>query len=180
MRLAKLPVLVAALALAAPAAARAGLLLEGSAGLGVQLSPSVERAPVNVMLAPGYGIDILGTKLKLELGLLGNLGDVRSSKFDLELRPMVVLAPPILPLYLRGIVAVQNLVNGPTNWAYGGALGTSFSLFGLGVFIEAGVLPRNAKIDTTTNMPVVGSTPNPTKDEFRWFAEGRVGAFFEF
>jgi hypothetical protein len=160
-----------------PRSASAGFLLEGSVGTGAQLDPSVERTPVNVMLAPGWGFAGL---LKLELGLLGNLGDVQNSKFDLELRPMVVISPPLVPIYLRAIFAVQNLIEGPTTYAYGGALGLSFSLFGAGVFVEAGVLPRNVKVDVVTNVPVVGTAANATRDEFRWFAEGRVGAFYEF
>src|SRR6266568_4208956 len=161
----KLLLAIAAIAAltAFPRSASAGFLLEGSVGSGAQLSPSVERTPVNVMLAPGWGFAGL---LKLELGLLGNLGDVQNSKFDLELRPMVVISPPIVPIYLRAIFAVQNLIEGPTTYAYGGALGLSFSLFGAGVFV--------------TNIPVVGTAAHATRDEFRWFAEGRLGAFYEF
>ncbi len=175
----KLLLAIAAIAAltAFPRSASAGFLLEGSVGSGAQLSSSVERTPVNVMLAPGWGFAGL---LKLELGLLGNLGDVQNSKFDLELRPMVVISPPFVPLYLRAIFAVQNLIDGPTTYAYGGALGLSFSLFGAGVFVEAGVLPRNVKVDVVTNIPVVGTAAHATRDEFRWFAEGRVGAFYEF
>ena len=175
----KLLLVTAAVAgfIAFPRSASAGFVLEGSVGSGAQLSPSVERTPVNVMLAPGWGFAGL---LKLELGLLGNLGDVQNSKFDLELRPMVVISPPFVPLYLRATFAVQNLIDGPTTYAYGGALGFSFGLFGAGVFVEAGVLPRSVKVDAVTNVPVVGTAVNATRDEVRWFAEGRVGAFYEF
>lgn len=167
---------VAALALV-PAPASAGFGVEVSAGSGVQLSPSVERTPVNVMVAPGYGLAGL---LRLELGLVGNLGDVQNSKFDLELRPMVVISPPLFPLYLRAIFAVQNLVDGPTTLAYGGALGLSFGLAGVGLFVEAGVLPRNAKVAVATGLPVFGATGVATRDEFRWFLEGRAGLSFGF
>jgi len=160
-----------------PRVASAGFLLEGSVGSGGQLSPSTERTPVNVMLAPGWGF---AGMLKLELGLIGGLSDVQNSKFDLELRPMVVISPPLFPLYLRVIFAVQNLINGPATYAYGGALGLSFSLFGAGLFVEAGALPRNVTIDAVTNVPVVGTAAHATRQEFRWFAEGRVGAFYEF
>jgi hypothetical protein len=173
----KVLVAVAALALVTPLAASAGPVLEGSVGMGAQLQPSVDRAPVNLMLAPGWGFAGI---LKLELGLVAALGDVQNSKFDLEVRPMVVISPPLFPLYVRGILAVQNLVNGPTTFAYGGALGLSASLFGAGLFIEAGVLPRNVKVAVATNLPVVGTTTAATKDEFRWFMEGRVGAFYDF
>jgi hypothetical protein len=162
---------------AAPLAASAGPIVEGSVGLGSQLRPSIERQPVSVMLAPGWSF---AGMLKLELGVVAGLGDVQSSKFDMELRPMVVVSPPFFPLYLRGILAVQNLVNGPTAYAYGGALGLSFGLLGAGVFLEAGVLPRNVKVDAATGTPVIGSTTAATRDEFRWFAEGRLGAFYAF
>jgi hypothetical protein len=161
----------------APLTARAGPVVEGSVGVGWQLTTSVDRTPVNVMVAPGWGFAGL---LKLELGLLANMGDVQNSKFDLELRPMVVISPPLIPLYLRGIFAVQNFVNGPTAIAYGAALGVSFGLLGAGLFVEAGVLPRNVKVDATTNARVVGSTSSPTKDVFRWFVEGRAGAYYDF
>jgi hypothetical protein len=168
-------ILVAAvvLGLAAPQAASAGPLVEGSIGAGLQLTPSVERSPVNVMVAPGWSL--LDGILKLELGLAGSLGDIQQAKFDLELRPMVVISPPILPFYVRAVFAVQNLVNGPLTAAYGGALGFSFSLLGIGLFAEAGVLPRNVKVDTVTGRTYVGSTTNPTREEFRWFGEGRLG-----
>jgi len=161
----------------APLAASAGPIVEGSVGLGWQVRPSFDRQPVNVMVAPGWSF---ASMLKLELGVVAGLADVQSSKFDMELRPMVVVSPPLFPLYLRGILAVQNLINGPTTYAYGGAVGLSFGLLGAGVFVEAGVLPRNVKVDLATNAPVVGSTSAATRDEFRWFAEGRLGAFYEF
>ena len=178
MRTLTLTAAIAALGLALlPRAAAAGPLVEGSVGVGWQLDPSVERAPVNIMVAPGWG---LAGIVKLELGLAANLGDVQNSRFDLELRPMVVVSPPLFPLYLRGIAAVQNLIHGPTNWADGGALGLSFGLLGVGVFVEAGALPRNVTVDAVTNQPVVGTALHATRDEFRWFAEGRAGVSYEF
>jgi hypothetical protein len=176
----KLLVGIAALGLAtAPAAARAGAVVELSAGVGSQLQPSVARAPTSVMIAPGWSF---ASVLKLELGLAAALGDVRNARADVELRPMVVVSPPLFPLYLRGVLAVQNLANGPTQVAYGGAVGLSFGvpLAGLGLFAEVGLLPRNVTIDLQSGAPVVGSTANATKDEFRWFAEGRLGAYYEF
>jgi hypothetical protein len=158
---------------AAPLAARAGPVLELSAGMGSQLQPSIARSPTTVMLAPGWS---LAGILKLELGLVAALADVKDAKTDVELRPMVVVSPPLFPLYARGIFAVQNLANGrPTQLAYGGALGVSFGipLTGFGLFAELGVLPRTVK-----DVPVAGSTT--TKDEFRWFGEGRVGASYDF
>jgi hypothetical protein len=171
---------VALLGLAAtPLAAHAGAVLEVSAGMGSQLQPNLVRAPTNLMVAPGWGFAGI---LKLELGLVAALGDVRTGKADMELRPMLVVAPPLFPLYARAIFAAQNLFNGPTQIAYGGALGVSFGipLTGFGVFAELGVLPRNAKVDAASGAPVFGSTSAATRDEFRWFAEGRVGASYEF
>jgi hypothetical protein len=135
----------AALALLlAPAASRAGVVVELSAGSGFRYDPSpTERTPTNLMVAPGYSF---AGMLKLELGLVGNLGDVKGSKFDLDLRPMVVVSPPIVPIYLRGIFAVTNLTNGPQKVQYGGALGTSFGALGFGGFLEAGLVPRVVEI----------------------------------
>lgn len=162
--------LLAALALAAaPSAAHAGVVFELSAGSGVRVDPKpTERIPTNVMLASGFSF---AGMLKLELGLLGNLGDVEDSKFDLALRPMIVISPPIIPLYARGIFAVNGLVEGPTRVAWGGALGVSFGLFGLGVFLEAGYLPQDIDIpDPTTGKDV------KTRVQL---VEGRLGAYWD-
>ena len=80
---------------------------------------------------------------------------------DIELRPMLVLDPPILPMYLRAIFAVTELLEDPTV-AYGGALGVGGSLFGLGIFAETGVLPRSKN------------------DKFFWVIEGRIGVYYSF
>jgi hypothetical protein len=147
--------------LALPAAARAGAILEGSVGSGVRLNPSpVERIPTNLMLAGGYSFGIV----KLELGLLGDLADVKHSKFDLDLRPMVVLKPPLLPIYLRGILGVSGLVEGPAAVSYGAALGSRIGL-GIGAFLEAGALSRKAKIGGL--------------DKDTWIAEGRLGFYWD-
>ena len=94
--MAKLSTLFIALLLfLGPAFARAGGIYEASAGSGVRWVPSpVERIPTNLMLTGGYSF---AGVLKLELGVVGNLGDVKSSKFDLDLRPMVVIRRPSSP-----------------------------------------------------------------------------------
>jgi hypothetical protein len=157
---------LAALALAlllGPASARAGGLFEASVGSGVRWDPSpTERIPTNVMLTGGYSF---AGMLKLELGVVGNLGDVKHSKFDLDLRPMVVVAPPVLPIYLRGILGVSGLVEGPQALNYGGALGLRVGLLGVGAFLEAGALSRRIKVGTEK------------KDA--WMAEGRLGVYFD-
>lgn len=153
--------------LAGPLSARAGVVLELSAGSGFRWDPSpTERTPTNLMIAPGYS---LGGMLKLELGVLANLADVKGSKFDVDLRPMVVIAPPLFPLYLRGIFAVTNLANGPQKIQYGGALGVSFGLFGVGGFVEAGIVPRVVEV----------STPAGKTDQTHRLAEGRVGVYWD-
>jgi len=154
--------LLLAMALAA-APARADVVFELSLGSGARIDPKpTERIATNIMLAGGFSF---AGMLKLELGLLGNLGDVQDSEFDLSLRPMVVISPPLFPLYLRGILAVNGLVDGPTDVAYGAALGLSFGLFGIGAFIEAGYLPQDLKVgDEEVRVKLI---------------EGRIGGYWE-
>lgn len=158
--------------LAMPAAASAGgLHLEVSAGSGLRAGlGDVERIPTNVGLAVGYGFTDM---LKLQLGAFAAVGDVKSSvsdngagKFDVDLRAMVVLAPPVIPLYLRGIAGVTDLVDGKSKVTYGGALGLGFGMFGVGAFVEAGAMQRTY----TVTVPGVGTA---SKDG--WQVEGRVG-----
>jgi hypothetical protein len=150
-----------------PAAAQAGVVVELSAGSGFRYDPEpIERTPTNVMLAGGYSIAGI---LKLELGLAANLSDVKGSEFELDLRPMVVVSPPLFPLYARGVFGVTNLVDGPQKVTYGGALGTSFGLLGVGVFLEAGVLHRTVSITTS------GVSSNLDY----WVGEGRLGVYFD-
>jgi hypothetical protein len=149
--------------LAGPAVARAGGIFEASAGSGFRWDPQpVERIPTNVMLAAGYSF---ASVLKLELGVVGNLADVKQSKFDLDLRPMVVLKPPVLPFYARGILGVSGLLEGPQALNYGGALGVRIGLMGMGAFLEAGALSRRVKI------------AGENKDA--WMAEGRLGFYWD-
>ena len=140
---------------------QAGWVIEGSVGKGGRVNEPRGWEPTNVMFAPGYAF--LGI-LRAQLGLVGDLGDVKNSKFDLQLRPMLGIYPPILPLYARAIFAFQNLVHGPRHVAMGGAVGIKLGLpfIGLGVFAEAGMLPRFT--DGSTQAVV----------------EGRLGAFWVF
>jgi hypothetical protein len=158
--------------LALPGAARAGgLLAEFSLGSGYQLGlSSPERIPTSLGVAVGYGLTDM---LKLELGAFANLGDVQNSidnanasTFDMDLRAMVVVAPPLFPLYLRGIVGQSNVLNGPTKITYGGALGVSFGLFGIGGFVEAGAMQKTYSV----TVPGAG-----TATQEGWQAEGKVG-----
>ncbi len=157
------PLFFAAALCLAPRAARAGGMLEASLGLGWETSPDVQRMPTNIMLAPGYTFadDIV----RLELGLVGDLGDVENSKFDLELRPMVLVKPPLFPLYGRAFAGVSGLVEKPTALTYGAALGVRMGALGVGAFLEAGALRRRVKI------------ADVNKDT--WIAEGRLGVYWD-
>lgn len=145
--------------LASPA--QAGFVIEGSVGKGGRVNDPRGWEPTNVMAAPGY--EFLGI-LRAQLGLVGALGDVKNSKFDLQLRPMLGIYPPILPLYARAIFVYENLLNKPRHVAVGGAVGIKIGLpfIGLGVFAEGACIPRF--IDSTTQTVV----------------EGRLGAFWVF
>jgi hypothetical protein len=145
--------------LAAAPAAKAGIIVEGSVGKGAKLGPSpVKAEQTNIMIAPGVTFPFL----RLELGFAWDTPDLKDSKSNLELRPMVVIAPPILPLYGRVVFAVTNLIEGKTTVAYGGALGLSFGLGPIGIFAEAGLLPRSRA------------------SQINWVVEGRLGAYLEF
>jgi hypothetical protein len=150
--------LVLAVSLGAASSARAGFIVEGSLGKGASVSPEVEAQPLNVMLAPGVTIFSL---LRLQVGLVANMPDVENSKFDIGVRPMITLSPPLFPLYGRAIFAWDNLIH-DSEIAYGGALGFSIELAGIGVFAEAGFLPRKIS------------------DKTWWIIEGRAGVSLGF
>ncbi len=159
--------------LALPGAAHAGgLLAELSLGSGVRAGVGdTERIPTNVGLAVGYGFTDM---LKLEVGAFANLGDVQASVSDgnadsvtVDVRGMVVLSPPVFPLYLRGIVGVTDLSD-TSSFTYGGALGLGFGLFGVGAFVEAGAMQK----EYTVTVPGV---PGATASEKGWQVEGRLG-----
>ena len=140
--------------LAAPMAAHAGFGVEGSVGKGLVVSPDVQAEPTNLMVAPGISL----LWLRLQLGLVADLPDVEDRDFDIGLRPMLTLSPPILPLYGRLVFAFNNLMDEDLRTvAYGAVVGLSFGLAGVGVFAEAGVLPRSLN------------------SEMLWVLEGRAG-----
>lgn len=148
-------------ALLLPATARAGWIIEGSIGKGAKVSPEpVAATQSNFMLAPG--ITFIGDIVRLQVGLLNEIPDLKNSKYDLEVRPMLVVAPPILPVFARAIFAVTNLLNDKTTVAYGAAGGLKFGIGPVGVFAEAGVLPRSIA------------------SQINWVVEGRIGANLTF
>lgn len=143
------------------AKAHAGWVIEGSVGKGGQVNEPRGWEPTNIMAAPGY--EFLGL-LRAQLGLVGTLADVKQSKFDLQLRPMLGIYPPIIPLYARAIFAVENMLHRPVRYAVGGAVGIKIGLpfIGLGIFAEGAVLPRFVDSETQT------------------IVEGRLGAYWVF
>jgi hypothetical protein len=152
--------LVFALFFVVPFSARAGFIVEGSLGKGLSVRPEVRAQPVNLMVAPGL---TFVSMLRLQLGLVADLPDVEMSKFDLGVRPMLTVSPPLLPLYGRAVFAMNNLLNKESRTiAYGAALGFSLSLAGIGVFAEAGLLPRRYM------------------ERMQWVIEGRAGASIGF
>ncbi len=156
--------LTAALLLCLPllwaSSAQAGLTLSGSLGAGGEVSPEAHYQATNLMLAPGY--DFFGF-IRPELGFVGTLEQIRGGDYlnvGWELRPMVVLTAPLIPLYARLIfAAVDPFSDANRAWAYGGALGVGFALVGLGFYAEAGMLPRS--VDATLS----------------WVVEGRAGVY---
>jgi hypothetical protein len=154
-----LSALLLMVAVSVPSAASAGWGVDGSLGKGAQVKPDAKASPTNIMIAPGYGVMLL----RLQLGLVANLGDVEDDKFNLGFRPMLTISPPVLPLYARLILAVDNPTDSDLRTvSYGGAVGLSVGLAGIAVFVEAGILPRNKN------------------DEFRWVVEGRLGVSLGF
>lgn len=135
--------LVAAVCAAPLATAHAGLTLATSLGYGYQVSPTSQTDATSLMVAPGFG---LGSLLRLELGILGAWDAARAGNtagLGLQFRPMLVVSPPVLPIYGRLVLAMVDPFASTRTVAYGAAGGVSVSLGGLGLFAEAGVLPRS-------------------------------------
>jgi hypothetical protein len=154
-----------------PATSQAGWVVEGSLGKGYQVSTPRAWQQLNFMVAPGWSLPVL-SMIRLQLGIAADFADTSNSNTDIELRPMVSICPPILPVFGRAILAVQNLRGpGKTVVAYGAAGGLRFGLGPIGVFGELGVLPRSMDIPNASG----GSS-----SKFLWVFEGRAGAYLEF
>lgn len=144
-----------------PSAARAGFGIEGSVGKGGQVSEPRAAEQATLMLAPGFQF----LMVRFSLGLVNNLPDTEAGQYNLELRPMIGFFPPILPIYGRIVFAFTDLLGRedvPNEIAYGGAAGFKLGLGPVGVFAEAGVLPRSRR------------------SEISWVVEGRVGVALGF
>lgn len=138
-------------------AAQAGWVLEGSVGKPYQLTEPKGWQPTNIMLAPGYEVLEM---LRFQLGVAAQLADVDNSKFAAQLRPMIGLFPPIIPLFARATFAIQNLGR-DAKIGTGISGGLKLSVLGVGVFVEGGYLPV---FDGGTKSAI----------------EGRLGAFIAF
>jgi hypothetical protein len=149
-----------------PAAAQAGWLVEGSLGKGYFVSKPRGWDQINFMVAPGWSPPVLSL-IRLQLGVAVDFADKSNSKTMYELRPMVSICPPILPIFGRAIVAIRNLGgDGDTVYAYGAAGGVRFGLGPIGVFGEVAALGQKI--------------PAGTEKKFMWEVEGRAGAYLEF
>jgi len=112
---------------AAPLAARADIIVEGSVATGRVLSPDEAkgRTPTSLMIAPGFTLAFI----HLQLGIDGILGDTEGSSSTVSYRPMVTVMPPILPLYARLVFAFTHPFDSDQRTTqYGGAVGVSFDL----------------------------------------------------
>ncbi len=148
-----------AVLVALPLSAKAGFVIEASGGYGVQVSPGVETGlPPNVMLAAGYG---LGEIIRAEIGFVVDKPEGEDPT-NLRIRPMLVVDPPVLPVYGRLIVGFANLLDDERAFEYGAALGVGGSVGGLGLFAEAGYIPQSIE------------------GEFHSFIEARAGAMLSF
>jgi hypothetical protein len=156
-----------------PAASQAGWLVEGSLGKGYQVSKERAWEQSNFMVAPGWSPPVLSL-LRLQLGVAVNFADKDNSKTNYELRPMVSICPPILPIFGRAILAVQNMraLGGKREYAVGAAGGVRFGLGPIGVFGEIGALPHSRK--------VLNAAGTGTESKFLWVIEARAGAYLEF
>ena len=144
-----------------PGLSQAAWEVEASLGKGGQVTSPRAWEQLNLMVTPGYALWIL----RLQLGIAGDFADKSDSKTNLELRPMIAIVPPILPIYGRVIFAVDDLLgrsNVSRKIAYGAAGGVRFGLGPVGVFAEVGVLPARR---ASKNALII---------------EGRVGAYYKF
>lgn len=144
---------------AVPAVVRADLSLAASVGSGWELDPDSGRIATNLMLAPGF--DVADDIVRFEGGLLADLPDVEDADFDVQLRPMVVLYLPPLPLYGRVVAGLTQVIQGPVAVAFGAAVGLRAAMGpGVAAFVEAGYIPR------------------ASGDDFENVLEGRIGILF--
>ncbi|HTP52783.1 MAG TPA: hypothetical protein VMK42_18995 [Anaeromyxobacteraceae bacterium] len=143
MRIVKL-VTLGALLLASPVAARAGvadIFFDASVGVPWRTSPDVSRMPTNIMLTPGV---LLINWVSAEFGVVAGVAQF-GQPARVAIRPMVGLYPPVLPLYAKLVVDIDNLnlAGGlPVITTVGGALGLQFHAGPIRLFLEGDYLPE--------------------------------------
>ncbi len=166
-----------------PAAARAGVVLEASYGKPYQVTTPRAWGQSNLMLTPGYAPSLpILSMFQLQVGFAFDLADKSGTKTEMQLRPMILFNPPIIPLYARAFLFFPNMLGraegDDRKPGYGAALGARIGipsiaiLPGFGVFAEIGALGRSHDYGTE----VGGGTTSKTF----WALEGRVGAYLNF
>lgn len=163
-----------------PAAARAGFVLEASYGKPYQVTSPRAWGQSNLMLTPGYASSLpILSMFQLQLGIAFDLADKSGTKTEMQLRPMVMFNPPIIPLYARAMVVVHNMLGrgGNHSPSFGGALGARIGipsvaiLPGFGVFAELGAIGHSEDY---------GTESGGSRSKMFWVLEGRAGAYLNF
>ncbi len=163
-----------------PAAARAGFVLEASYGKPYQVTKPRAWGQSNVMFTPGYAPSLpILSMFQLQLGVAFDLADKSGTKTEMQLRPMIMFNPPIIPLYARAFVVVHNLLGRQGNHSpsIGGALGARIGipsvaiLPGFGVFAELGAIGHSEDY---------GTEGGGSSSKMFWALEGRAGAYLNF
>jgi hypothetical protein len=166
-----------------PAAARAGFVLEASYGKPYQVTSPRTWGQSNLMLTPGYAPSLpILSMFQLQLGIAFDLADKSGTETEMQLRPMLMFNPPIIPLYARAFLFFPNMLGradgGNRKPGFGGALGVRIGIPsiafvpGFGVFGELAALGRS--VDFGTEATGGGSSKT------LWALEGRVGAYLNF
>ena len=135
---------LAALTAAPAQAAPITYTVSGSVGYGYEFHPLHGTQATNLMVTCGLGF--VRDYVRLELGVLGAYGALRThgpTNTKLELRPMLRLTPPLLPVYARLTFVGLSPFDATRNIAYGGAIGLNIPVWRLSAFAEVGVLPRH-------------------------------------
>jgi hypothetical protein len=170
-----------------PAAARAGFILEASAGEGYRVAPSGNPGwdPLNLEISPGYAPSFpVLSMFRLQLGVVVDFPNTSGSSTNMQLRPMLTFVPPVIPLYVRAIMATANLFKNNGNgveWRYGGALGVKVGLPSVAFIPALGIFAEAAVIGGNRNFPTKDANANPVKKaDSAWAIQGRAGAYLLF
>jgi hypothetical protein len=152
---------ISSIFLFAPAAALADFTLAASAGKAFRVAPTSGGEPTTLMVAPG--VTFADEVLRFEVGFVASLSDLApaGTRPDVQVRPALVIGPPVIPLYGRVFGVADRIIHG-VRLIPGAALGLNFDLGTVGIFAEAGALPRI------------------TDANIEWLLEPRAGVLFTF